>query len=64
MQHSLAPQMRPHLIEDTAPLHGGIVADQPLDFTVKMLFQLAGIFHPPDLVRIGLPHLQRRAPRE
>src|SRR5438093_13183814 len=56
--HSLASQIRRNLIEDTAPLHGGIVADQPLDFTVKALFQLVVIFDPSDLVGLALPDLQ------
>ena len=59
--HFLAAQIRGNLIEDTAPLHGGIVTHQPLDFTVKVLFELGMILDPPDLVRIAFPNFQRRA---
>src|SRR5215472_11262543 len=61
---SLAAQVRGNLIEDTAPLHGGIVADQALDLTIKALFELAGILGPADLVGLGLPSLQRGTARE
>src|SRR6266705_607543 len=59
--HSLSAQIGRNLIEDPAPLHRGIVADQPLDFTVKTLFELAVILDPADLVRIAFPDFQRRA---
>src|SRR6266576_377493 len=62
--HSLPAQIGRNLIEDPAPLHRGIVADQPLDFTVKTLFELAVILDPADLVRIAFPDFQRCAARK
>src|SRR5438034_5422421 len=53
-------------LHDALPisLHGGIVADQPFDFTVKVLFELAVILDPTNLLRIAFPNFQRGAARE